>query len=81
MNKRFRELAKQAGIDFLECTNLEHGGREYCEAWTEQQQKFAELIVRECIDVLVDVLPHIVPEAKDGIHPIWHIKEHFGVEE
>lgn len=81
MNKRFRELAKQAGIDFLECTNPEHGGREYCEAWTEQQQKFAELIVRECIDVLVDVLPDIVPEAKDGIHPIWHIKEHFGVEE
>ena len=42
-------------------------------------EMFAELIVRECIDVLVDVLPDIVREAKDGIHPIWHIKEHFGV--
>jgi hypothetical protein len=42
--------------------------------------KFAELIIQECIDVVVDVLPDIVPESKDGIHPAWHLKEHFGVE-
>lgn len=41
--------------------------------------QFAELILNECIDVLVDVLPATVPEAKDGVHPVWHIKQHFGV--
>lgn len=45
------------------------------------KKKFAELIVRECINVVIDVLPDIVPESKDGIHPVWHIKEHFGVVE
>lgn len=73
MNKRFRELAKQAGIDFLECTNPEHGGREYCEAWTEQQQKFAELIVQECMNVLND------NELWNG-HISNVLKAHFGVE-
>ena len=52
MNERIRELAKQAGINFFECTNPEHGGREYCEAWIEQQQKFAKLIVQECLNVI-----------------------------
>ena len=67
MNKRIQELYKQAYGHFP------------CPAGEPETEKFAELIVQECIDVLVDVLPHIVPEAKDGIHPIWHIKEHFGV--
>ena len=79
MNKRIQELAEQA-------TKGEWKLNRYmCEPVFEKgdldTEKFAELIVRECIDVLVDVLPDIVPEAKDGIHPIWHIKEHFGVEE
>ena len=69
MNKRIQELYKQAYGYFP------------CPAGEPETEKFAELIVQECIDVLVDVLPDIVPEAKDGIHPIWHIKEHFGVEE
>ena len=47
----------------------------------EAIEKFAELIVKECIDIVVNVLPDIVPESKDGIHPAWHLKEHFGVEE
>ena len=70
MNKRFRELAKQAGIDFFNCTNPEHGDREYCEAWTEPQQKFAELIVKECIEI-----SHVGSSTEDKI------KKHFGVEE
>ena len=51
MNLRIREIAEQAGIDFFNSTDPEFSGREYCEAWTEQQQKFAELIVRECAGI------------------------------
>ena len=52
MNERIRELAEQV----------------YGTQATEQEIKFAELIVRECIDIV----PWMY-EAK--------IKEHFGVEE
>lgn len=81
MNKRFRELALQAGIDFLECTNPEHGGREYCEAWTEQQQKFAELIVRECAKVISDnEIDYPITGALYDGDQAKAIKKHFGVE-
>jgi hypothetical protein len=77
MNERIRELAEQAGVDFFNRIDPEYLGREYCEAWTDQQQKFAELIVRECIDTVLDssveytTRPRIAEE----------LKEHFGVEE
>ena len=75
MNERYTELAEQAWEYVQGC------GR-YDKTWTTLfNEKFAELIVRECVDVLIDVLPSIVPESKDGIHPAWHIKDHFGVEE
>ena len=48
MHTRIRELAEQAGVDFFNSIDPEYMRREYCEAWIEQQQKFAELIVREC---------------------------------
>ena len=56
MNERIRELLEQAGVKYVTMPK------------DTVYEKFAELIVRECID--------IVPwqyEAK--------IKEHFGVEE
>jgi hypothetical protein len=79
MMARIRELAEQAGIDFFNSIDPEFSGREYCEAWTEQQQKFAELIVQEC-------LYKIENEAAQYAEPAWavelvnDIKEHFGVE-
>ena len=43
-----------------------------------QLNRFAELIVRECIDV---ISPYAVRmENFDGGHPITEIKKHFGVE-
>ena len=44
------------------------------------KEKFAELIVRECIDI---ISPYTVRMNKPGEigHPIQEIKEHFGVEE
>lgn len=80
MNKRFRELALQAGIDFLECTNPEHGGREYCEAWTEQQQKFAELIVQECMNVCREQRNPQNLNYKPSERFAEVLRFHFGVE-
>ena len=54
MNERIKELAEQAGIDFFNSIDIENSGRQYCEARTEQQEKFAKLIVSKCI-ALMDV--------------------------
>ena len=72
MNERIKLLAEQAGIDFFNSTDPEYCGREYCEAWTEQQQKFAELIVRECAR-LIDA-----EEIQSSYGSM--LKDHFGVE-
>ena len=90
MNERIRELAEQAGIT----TNLD---TDYYEKdmnkWVDYfSEKFAELIIRECVQTLIDNTPvRYTNESaeedwdkgydramKDCVH---HIKEHFGVEE
>jgi len=65
MNERIRELAEQ-------CWDR----RLY--SWHFDQEMFAELIVRECIDI---VSPYAVRmEDFDGGHPISDLKKHFGVD-
>jgi len=82
MNDQIRQLAEQAGIDFFNSTDPEYFGRVYCEGWSEQQQKFAELIVRECVKVCADRGKH-----HDSLYSAWasdcseRIGKHFGVEE
>jgi len=73
MNERIRELAEQAGIT----TNLD---TEYFEKdvnkWVDYySEKFAELIIRECAD-LVDNHDDSYPYVSFGDM----IKQHFGVE-
>lgn len=81
MNERIQELKRQAQIwcdqnipgEFNEIT----GG--YGHYWEE---KFAELIVRECVQVCADRGKH-----HDGLYSAWaddcskRIAKHFGVEE
>jgi hypothetical protein len=69
MNKRIQLLAQQA-------TTIEYGIDNGFDRVTFDKEKFAELIVRECVDV-VKWTPSIFPN--DTI--IKNIKEHFGVEE
>ena len=50
------------------------------------KEKFAELIVRECLLCCEQVISDPVPESVDtfeqgGIHCIDEIRQHFGVEE
>jgi hypothetical protein len=79
MNERIKELMEQAGLhDFV----VESMGID------EEMNKFAELIVRECLDIASEVRGE---PATDTYFVIGYdracekmidgIKEHFGVEE
>jgi hypothetical protein len=73
MNERIKELAEQAGMyDFvLEAMGI---GEEF--------EKFAELIVRECVDICQDTDGEEDAMALCGRQDCAvEIREHFGVEE
>ncbi len=66
MNERIKELAEQV----------------YGSAATAQEIEFAELIVRECVDIAIQVDKN--PYLEDHYHArqiIKNINKHFGVEE
>ena len=62
MNERIQELVKQA-------TTEESDGFKYFD-----KQKFAELIVRECCDI-------VHSKTDESIRVVMAIEQHFGVEE
>jgi len=82
MNERLQELAEQA-----EEWNEDGGKNKY----KVNLEKFAELIVQECVQTLLDNSPELFTNEaaeedwdkgydramRDCVH---HIKEHFGVE-
>ena len=73
MNSRIKELMKQAGTD--------SSGK-----WmgVEHAEKFAELIVRECILTIQMGITrdgHNTEQYLRSVKHIKQIKEHFGVEE
>jgi hypothetical protein len=72
MNERIQELAVQAGIEFT-YDPTEVPMRAFIEAWEGDLEKFAELIVRECIDA--------ASEAQADFYIVHNIKSRFGVEE
>ena len=84
MNERIKELAEQA-TTYIEPTP--NSG----EGWIFDKEKFAELIVRECIDKITtyDLVPGHSAKWEDiyDIHARLlqdlgeELKEHFGVEE
>ena len=71
MNKRIRQLAEQAKIEFT-YDPTETPMRAFVECWEDEPEKFAELIVRECSRVAkLEVGTNRVCDA---------IEKHFGVE-
>jgi hypothetical protein len=75
MNERIKELAKQAGFDY------EQMERNHANGTPSMAETFAELIVKECVDI---ISPYAVRMSKPGeeyLHPVQEIKQHFGVEE
>ena len=92
MNERIRELAKQAGEYVNEVytppVRSKTPGKIWEDGhvdWHEQfNQKFAELIVRECIQVV----DNMADPEEDSDRYVWalhnaseKIREHFGVQE
>jgi hypothetical protein len=85
MNKRIKELAEQAGYYLYDLTET-HGMKtvetDSMDEWITFE-KFAELIVRECVNVVDDMA-----DPEDSERYFWaiqnvsqKIKQHFGVEE
>jgi len=73
MDQRFESLMYHAGMTAQGCWD------EMDSYQREAVEKFALLIVRECIDI---VSPYALRmENFDGGHPIVDLKKHFGVEE
>ena len=67
MNERIKQLAREAGF--------------YANPDVEKFEKFAELIVRECISIAQDRAAFDWAPPNDVNDIINEIKEHFGVEE
>jgi hypothetical protein len=86
MNKRIKELWSQAGGHYD--SGNQHTWPQYT---IDDPEKFAELIVRECADILMKpeyAMNH--PEELSDYNKGWvngrllgieHIKEYFGVEQ
>jgi hypothetical protein len=68
MNERIKEFAKQAGF------------YKYGDDFEDIIEKFAELIVRECLDIAQDRAAFDGFPPNDVNHIIDEIKLHFGVE-
>ena len=79
MNKRIRQLVKQAGGHFsthnLASNPVQH--RESVELWDKNIEKFAELIVQECCRALNPMLRDMISRGQG----VDMIKQHFEVEE
>jgi hypothetical protein len=71
MNERIQQLADKAIEDMPGAWNIPD---EFC-------KKFAELIVRECMDIISPYTVRMSRPGEEYLHPILEIKKHFGVEE
>lgn len=71
MNKQVKELAREAGI----LRRTHSFGRYWEGELTEEQKKFAELIIRECANIGFNTA-----YPNKGVEVAQAIKEHFGVE-
>lgn len=73
MNERIKELAEQAGFQYIKDEGIGWAGNH-----NASLPKFAELIVRECADVAKETR-WAVPPSQEQI--ARGIQQHFGVRE
>jgi len=76
MNERIRELIGQAQCVEVWGNNPYNGSPEF-EGYELDAEKFAELIVRECANIVTDAVDHREPASTYADK----IRQHFGVEE
>ena len=77
MNERIKQLAEQAG--YTKGHHDEYGRLTVMPEFNKE--KFAELIVRECISALEEKIHRSIDHEGDEIWADLILKEHFGVEE
>ena len=75
MNERIQELAEKAKDVVFFSPSMNHTTKQL------NLEKFAELIVRECIRVPYDMWDRAELNADIAVKIEHRIKEHFGVEE
>ena len=84
MNARLKELKLMALEKFASNHGLKltHLGDLDPKSQEEVDALFAELIVRECVKHITDQQDIVETnwQCKDGIHIVYSLKEHFGVE-
>lgn len=86
MNDRIQELAEQAGLKYYNWStnesNINDGNFKYPRL--EDYNKFAELIVRECVKVMYDnaIERKVPPDINQTpTHYAIAVLEHFGVDQ
>jgi hypothetical protein len=74
MNERIKQLLEQCQIETYGVNGelLEIGF---------DAEKFAQLIIQECIDIISPYTVRMSRPGEEYLHPIPEIKEHFGVEQ
>jgi len=88
MNDRIRQLSKQAGDYVNETYTGPVRSKTPGKIWedghvgwhTQFNEKFAQLIVQECIDIIAPYTVRMSRPGEEYLHPILEIKQHFGVE-
>jgi len=83
MNERIRQLAEQAHVNVITTNGMEHIVDGCYIISPNKLEKFAQLIVQECLGIVHDA-------ERGGSNEIWDnavkfirrdLQEHFGVEE
>jgi len=70
MNEQIQQLYKEAT------------GKDWAYDFDPQvAEKFAQLIVQECIDIIAPYSVRMSRPGEEYLHPIQEIKKNFGVEE
>ena len=73
MNERIKLLAEQAG--FIDI------GNNHTAYMNFDHEKFAELIVQDCIDIISPYTVRMSRPGEEYLHPIQEIRKNFGVGE
>ena len=82
MNERIKLLAEQAGmVKILRQHAHEYGAGAFEDTEYPELEKFAELIVKECIGILEPKSRYMGEGPEVLKDKISQIKKHFGVEE
>ena len=80
MNERIKLLAEQAEIEFT-YDPTETPMRAFVECWADDLEKFAELIVKECMAVATKQRKPANLNYNPGERFAEDLRQHFGVKE